>query len=369
MEIKTLKISQIDTNKGQVEGLPKNPRFIRDENFARLMKSIADAPEMLSLRELIVYPVGRRFICIAGNMRLRACRELGMQDVPCKVLAKDTPVEKLREYAIKDNNPFGEDDWDVLANEWDTAELEDWGLTLPTDWGADIEPEGEEESQSPDASSDDEEETDVRANLDTPPDLLFASNNPYDIPALLPNMQGGQLEMPITPWGSNSRLRADVSTYHFYVDDYRFNKVWREPHTVANSGVHSLVEPNYSMHDQTPTAWAMHLVYKKRWLSRWWQEHGIRIYVDLFVAPKFAELNLCGVPQGWNAFFTRGESYIEGRLEADLDTARRVNGKDSPNLIVYGGGEGIKQRCQQLGLLYIENFMSTRSGEMKQNKQ
>ena len=150
MEIKTLKISQIDTNKGQVEGLPKNPRFIRDENFARLMKSIADAPEMLSLRELIVYPVGRRFVCIAGNMRLRACRELGMQDVPCKVLAKDTPVEKLREYAIKDNNPFGEDDWDVLANEWDTAELEDWGLTLPTDWGAGLEPEGEEEAAEDD---------------------------------------------------------------------------------------------------------------------------------------------------------------------------------------------------------------------------
>jgi hypothetical protein len=70
-------------------------------------------------------------------MRLRACLDLGYKEVPCKVLPADTPVAKLREYAIKDNNGFGEDDWDVLANEWDAEELEDWGVELPMDWDAD----------------------------------------------------------------------------------------------------------------------------------------------------------------------------------------------------------------------------------------
>jgi len=70
-------------------------------------------------------------------MRLRACKELGMEAVPCKVLPADTPVAKLREYAIKDNNGFGEDDWDVLANEWDAEELQDWGVELPMDWDVD----------------------------------------------------------------------------------------------------------------------------------------------------------------------------------------------------------------------------------------
>ena len=72
-------------------------------------------------------------------MRLRACKELGMETVPCKVLPADTPVAKLREYAIKDNNGFGEDDWDILANEWNAEELQEWGMELPMDW---VSPDG-----------------------------------------------------------------------------------------------------------------------------------------------------------------------------------------------------------------------------------
>jgi len=133
--IQEIKISKLEVNKGQVEGLPKNPRFIRDERYKALVKSIEDAPEMLKLRELLVVEHGSKFVVIGGNMRLRACKELGMETVPCKVLPADTPVAKLREYAIKDNNGFGEDDWDVLANEWDAEELQDWGMELPMDWG------------------------------------------------------------------------------------------------------------------------------------------------------------------------------------------------------------------------------------------
>jgi hypothetical protein len=77
---------------------------------------------------------GSKFVVIGGNMRLRACKELGMETVPCKVLPADTPVAKLREYAIKDNNGFGQDDWDILANEWDAQELEDCGVEMPMDW-------------------------------------------------------------------------------------------------------------------------------------------------------------------------------------------------------------------------------------------
>ena len=133
-QIKDIDIKRLELNKGQVEGLPKNPRFIRDERYKALVKSIEDAPEMLKLRELLVVEHGSKFVVIGGNMRLRACKELGMETVPCKVLPADTPVAKLREYAIKDNNGFGEDDWDVLANEWDAEELQEWGMELPMDW-------------------------------------------------------------------------------------------------------------------------------------------------------------------------------------------------------------------------------------------
>lgn len=145
-ESKMIAIKDLSTNDGQIEELPKNPRQIRDHRYEKLKKSIEDAPEMLQLRELLVYPHGGKFVIIGGNMRYRACKELGYKELPCKVLDAETPVEKLRQYAIKDNENFGEYDWDVVANEWDTAEMEDWGVELPTDWGVEL--EGEEINNS-----------------------------------------------------------------------------------------------------------------------------------------------------------------------------------------------------------------------------
>lgn len=128
METKKISISLIEPNKGQVEGLPANPRFVKDERFNVLKKSIIDAPEMLSLRELIVYQLEEeRYVVIGGNMRLEACRSLGYKEVPCKVLPRDTDVDKLREYAIKDNVSIGETNLGVLQ-EWNIDELTAWGM-------------------------------------------------------------------------------------------------------------------------------------------------------------------------------------------------------------------------------------------------
>lgn len=131
MQAKRIPLSKLVANTGQIEGLPKNPRSIRDEKFAKLVQSLKDDPEMLDLRELLVYPLEKKFVVIGGNMRLLAMRDLGFKDAPCKVLDKDTPAQKLRAYAIKDNVGYGDHDWDALSSEWDAAELEDWGMDLP----------------------------------------------------------------------------------------------------------------------------------------------------------------------------------------------------------------------------------------------
>ena len=127
----TIPTALLDYNKGQIEGLPKNPRFFRDYRFEAMVKSIKDSPEMLELRELIVVPFNGRYVVVCGNLRLRACKELGLTEVPCKVLPPDTSTKKLREYASKDNVSFGEDDKDILRNEWDMSELQDWGVEFP----------------------------------------------------------------------------------------------------------------------------------------------------------------------------------------------------------------------------------------------
>jgi hypothetical protein len=131
-------LSKLETNKGQIEGLPKNPRLIKDSKFEKLKKSIEDNPEMLGMREVLVYPYGSKFVIIGGNMRFQACKDLGFTEVPCKVLEKDTTAEQLRAITIKDNVGFGEHDWELLANEWDSVELEDWGIELPVQYNSDI---------------------------------------------------------------------------------------------------------------------------------------------------------------------------------------------------------------------------------------
>ena len=83
MNIESISTNLLDYNRGQVAGLPKNPRFFRDFRFDAMKRSIADSPEMLNLRELIVYPTDGRFVVVCGNLRLRACKELGYKEVPC----------------------------------------------------------------------------------------------------------------------------------------------------------------------------------------------------------------------------------------------------------------------------------------------
>ena len=148
IDIREIEIRNLRPNNGEVEGLPRNPRKISKKNLEKLKKSVQDAPEMLRLRELIVIPNGDGYVVIAGNHRLEAAKAVGMTALPCKVLPEDTDPAKLREYAIKDNLPFGKDNWEVIANDWDTAELEEWGMSVPEKWKN--ETTAEEDDSDPD---------------------------------------------------------------------------------------------------------------------------------------------------------------------------------------------------------------------------
>lgn len=129
MQQEFIDINKIKPNTGQIEGLPKNPRMIRDDRYEKLIKSIQDDPEMMELRELVVYPQGKYFITIMGNQRLAAMRELNYRDAPCKILDPSTTIDKLKAYTVKDNTSFG--DWDrALLSEWDKETLFEWGAEI-----------------------------------------------------------------------------------------------------------------------------------------------------------------------------------------------------------------------------------------------
>ena len=118
---------------------PSNPRTVRDEKFIKLKNSIEAFPDMLQKRPIVaVTDKDGKFMVLGGNMRLKACADLGMKEVPV-ILADEWTEEQRREFIIKDNVGFGEWDWDQLANEWDSDQLQDWGLDLPTSFGEETE--------------------------------------------------------------------------------------------------------------------------------------------------------------------------------------------------------------------------------------
>lgn len=128
-QVRMLPISEVEVNTGQLEGLPANPREIRDEKFYLLKENIQKHPELLEYRSLMVYPMPNgKHIIIGGNMRYRAMADLGYTEVPCVILPKETTTEKLAAYTILDNNGFGKWDWDLLANEWESFDLDNLGL-------------------------------------------------------------------------------------------------------------------------------------------------------------------------------------------------------------------------------------------------
>jgi hypothetical protein len=128
MEITRIRLTDLEQNKGQVEGLPSNPRQWGRGELDHLVKSIQETPELLEARGLIVWPYGGKYVILGGNMRFSALREMNAKDAPCYVLPEGTPMEKLREIVIKDNGAFGSWDYDMLANEWDDLPLSDWGI-------------------------------------------------------------------------------------------------------------------------------------------------------------------------------------------------------------------------------------------------
>lgn len=141
IQSQNIALSLLDTNDGQIAGVPANPRTIDPVDFANLKKSIEDNPEMLGMRELLVYPVGGRYVVIGGNMRLKAMRELGFADAPCKVLPETMHAGQLRAVLIKDNVQKGEWNVDLLMAEWEAAKLKDWGVDLPDNYGEGVNPD------------------------------------------------------------------------------------------------------------------------------------------------------------------------------------------------------------------------------------
>lgn len=362
-ESRIIPLEQLEPNSGQVEGIPANPRYLTDKEYKSLKKSIKENPELLTYRELLVYPYEDRYVIIGGNSRYRALYDLGYTEAPCKIISAGTAKEVIKKYILLDNKSSGEWELSLLADGWSQLEIDDIGLNIEL---PDISTDDIPVEDSSD-ETDEKEDDNVENEEDNMPfyqsmlsDCLYESNNIYDIPTLRLDMQAGKVILPLAPWGADSRLRKDISTYHFYVEDYRFEAIWKDPTKILISGVRALVEPNLSLFDTTPVAYGLQQIYKKRWIARYFQECGIKVYADLNVSRKFQEYNKLGIPKGYNAFFTRGYADRISHLEEELEVAREISGLETPNLIIYGGGAKVHEFCAEHNLVYVEQYMQAK---------
>lgn len=142
-----LAINKLKLNTGQIPGVPKNPRFIKDHRFEQLKSSLSDDPSFTELREPLVYIHNDQNIVVAGNMRLKAAKDLGWKEIPVKIMnpdGKPLDAKLIRSRIIKDNAEYGEDDYDLLANEWAEDPLKDWGVDIPNGFEPEVEIEEDE---------------------------------------------------------------------------------------------------------------------------------------------------------------------------------------------------------------------------------
>lgn len=156
-------------------------------------------------------------------------------------------------------------------------------------------------------------------------------------------------------WGTVPR-RSQVwgAGYHMYARDYKFAGLWKDPHAMIRSGVEQVVEVNYTTYSDQPLASVLYDIYRKRVLSRYWGELGVKLFVDLNVMPMYCDWNLLGVPRGWKAYATRKHRGVPlEAVEAEHDLACEHAGTQEIVFVVFGGGAPTKELCAKRGWEWV----------------
>jgi DNA modification methylase len=195
-----------------VKANPNNPRIIKDDKFAKLVKSINEFPQMLNLRPIVV---NDDMVVLGGNMRLKACKEAGLKDIPI-IKASELTEQQQKEFIVKDNVGYGEWDWNDLANNWDAEQLIDWGLDIPG-FDAEVIEAEEDDFAVPDGGI----ETDiVLGDLFEIGEhrLLCGDSTDSDQVAKLMNGQKAELVFTDPPYGINAVSKSGVLKESYGVD-------------------------------------------------------------------------------------------------------------------------------------------------------
>jgi hypothetical protein len=303
-------------------------------------------------------------VLIAGHCRLAAATKLGLPKAPVIVLSHLTAAQR-RAYVIADNQLALRAGWDttMLAAELDELQLDGFEMQL---LGFDAEElngllNGETVEDETEEDPDDRERL---TPLSVPEHL--PSRNALDVPDLLDDNQPTELPKRYVKWGQIGREQAFDGLIHFYTDDYKFKGLWERPWLIPQAKAPQAVEPNYSTFGKDPAPYHVLSTFYKRWLARYWQDHGVQVWVDLNVIGRsWTDYLFLGVPDTYLSYATRyqradlsGEKCGVPHLE---ETYERIVQHVAPSLrdqirfLVYGGGSAIRDLCTNRGWLYLQD--------------
>ena len=278
---------------------PKNPRTIKDERFEKLKKSIQDFPDMLNKRPLVCFTdTDGKFVVLGGNMRLKATKDLGLKELPI-ILADEWTEEQKAEFLIKDNVGFGEWDWNELNNDWDTEQLNEWGLEVP-DFKAEVLDAEEDDYEAPEGGI----ETDIfLGDLFEIGEHRLLCGDSTDSDSVAKLMDGQKADMVFTdpPYGinyksnhrkSNSKTQFDILENDDKFLDFKANLIL------------------YTKENSAWFVWTSHQVYPI------WREMYEDFYINTIIWNKgkmsMGDLNSYGNNYEMALFCSQGKPKLKG---------------------------------------------------------
>lgn len=187
----------------------------------------------------------------------------------------------------------------------------------------------------------------------------FYSDNDWGIPQLDGEFQLTEISLPFEPWGARARKLYSGGTKHFYIDDYKIEPLWNDPNKLTRlpQQMIGVIEPNFTIAPETPRSLALYQIYRKRYLSRFWQNYGINIMVDVFVPEEFFDIALLGVPEGWSSYALRGHpSWSEKDYMKRWKLCASVSGSEFFIFLVYAGGKKTQQIAKDNGWFWFPQY-------------
>ena len=372
----TKKLSTLRTDAENINQHSERGRYMTEQSVRKFGARLAGV-------------VDKHGVIIDGNERSEVYADVGLEDVviidadPTKPvflrygdLDLADPTNPARELQVALHRSavesFAEDADALAAHLANGLDLSDWYMPDELDaLIADIAPidvAGIDDSTGDETGKDAENKYQRIYSRWDVPDALWPSDNDFGIPLLDINMQALSIDQPCATWGVIERTARMNGTWLFYTEDYRYEAIWTDPSGVVNTGCVNAAEPNFSCYSNMPPAVAMWQIYRKRWIARWWQSMGVRVIVDLNVAPVHYASNRMGIPAGWRTFATRGHSNRLDECHAEYQQACEIAGDGvTPLFVVYGGGQAVKSECKVNGWLWIPEAQDRRKGRKVSN--